>query len=354
MKLFQWHFGFYLIPLAFLLPVSKAQAAATYTCTIEGFANTTFPNITPANANTAEINTRLTYRCTNTNSETGYVSVCFSVDGGSYGSSQINPRYMARPGPGPNLGPNPTFNRLGFNMKVAQPIGSSNIWGDGTNGSLKLTRVHSVAAGGKTAQNTSTADVFTTVNVKLTADNLSAIPGDYLNNLSMKMTWATTDQADTGNKGCNASTGTLNRAFTVSAPVISDCKVTTTGALNFGNVLSANTPTKITSSANLINVTCTNTTPYNIGLASINNSGNNTGAGIMKITGTGTDTVPYQLQSNISDKVWGNTATSTDVGNGVAGIGNGTVKGHTVFATAPSTDVKPGNYSDIVKVNVNY
>ena len=55
------------------------------------------------------------------------------------------------------------------------------------------------------------------------------------------------------------------------------------------------------------------------------------------------------MQSNISGKVWGNT--STDVENGLAGIDNGTVKGETTFATAPSTNVKPGNYSDIVKVN---
>lgn len=55
------------------------------------------------------------------------------------------------------------------------------------------------------------------------------------------------------------------------------------------------------------------------------------------------------MQSNISGKVWGNT--STDVENGLAGIDNETVKGETTFATAPSTNVKPGNYSDIVKVN---
>lgn len=53
-------------------------------------------------------------------------------------------------------------------------------------------------------------------------------------------------------------------------------------------------------------------------------------------------------------KVWGNTATAENVGNGVAGKGDGTNKLHTVHVIVPSADVKPGSYSDTVTINVNY
>lgn len=142
--------------------------------------------------------------------------------------------------------------------------------------------------------------------------------------------------------------------FKLTVHMIENCQVTTTGDFDLGSIMSGSTPTIISSSANLINVTCTNGTPYNIGLSSVNNSGNNTGAGIMKGTGTNTDIVQYQLQSNISGKIWGNTATSIKVGNGVAGIGSGFVQEKTVFATVSNTDVKPDNYSDIVNIRVNY
>jgi spore coat protein U-like protein len=72
-------------------------------------------------------------------------------------------------------------------------------------------------------------------------------------------------------------------------------------------------------------------------------------------TGGNTNKVPYQLyQTAAGTTVWGNTATSTSVGNGVAGIGNGSAKSLTVYATAPSSDFKPDTYSDIVTINVNY
>lgn len=335
MKLFQWHFGLYLIPLAFLLPVSNAQAAATYDCKVVSPPTTTFSNITPANINNAEANTpvpMLTYQCKNTNNQSGYVSVCFSLDGGDYGSGQINPRYMS----------GPDSNKLKFNMYI-----NSGIWGNGSTG-VKFTRVHNVIANGQITQ---INGAFTDVVVKLLPDNLSAIPGQYHNKLTITMSWATTDINNVNNPDCNSSTNIDTKSFTVSATVIPHCQVTTTGALDFGSVLSSKTPT---TSANLINVTCSNTIPYNIGLASLNNSGNNTGAGIMKSTGTNTDIVPYQLQSNINGKIWGNTATSTNVGNGVAGIGSGFVQQKTVFATVSNTDVKPDDYSDIVNIRVNY
>ena len=80
-----------------------------------------------------------------------------------------------------------------------------------------------------------------------------------------------------------------------------------------------------------------------------------TGAGLMKSTGSGTDKVPYQLRSvSASGLIWGNTATTTSAGNGVAGTGNGLQQSLTVYASVPSAEYTPGSYSDTVTVYVNY
>jgi spore coat protein U-like protein len=75
----------------------------------------------------------------------------------------------------------------------------------------------------------------------------------------------------------------------------------------------------------------------------------------MSGTGSNTDKVPYQLYSNSGlSTVWGNTATSTTVGNGVTGIGTGLAVSIPVWANAPSANFTPDSYADTVTVNVNF
>lgn len=75
----------------------------------------------------------------------------------------------------------------------------------------------------------------------------------------------------------------------------------------------------------------------------------------MSGTGSNTDKVPYQLRAvSVSGNAWGNTATASAVGNGVAGNGTGTTQSIPVFAVAPSANFIPDNYSDMVTVHVNY
>lgn len=70
---------------------------------------------------------------------------------------------------------------------------------------------------------------------------------------------------------------------------------------------------------------------------------------------TNTDKIPYQLnQTSATGPVWGNTATTTTAGNGVAGTGSGLAQSLTVYATASSANFTPDNYADVVTVNVNY
>ncbi|HEY0198240.1 MAG TPA: spore coat protein U domain-containing protein [Rhodanobacter sp.] len=151
----------------------------------------------------------------------------------------------------------------------------------------------------------------------------------------------------TGHTPLNAGSA----SFMASATVQKACVVTANN-VNLGAVPSTAVNT---TASNTLGVTCSNGTPYFVGLAPSN--GNTTGAGTMKGTlGSNTDKVPYQLSSTPgpSGMPWGNTATSTTEGNGQARTGSGLVQSLTVYATAPSANYIPDSYSDTVTVNVNY
>ena len=146
--------------------------------------------------------------------------------------------------------------------------------------------------------------------------------------------------------GFNGQDGTVN----VTANVSDACTVSA-GNLAFGTVRA--NQTNLTGQSTLT-VTCPNNTAYYIGLAPSN--GSTIGAGVMSGTGGNTDKPPYQLRSTAgsSGTIWGNTATSTSVGNGVAGTGNGGAQNRTVYATMASANYRPDSYGDTVTVRVNY
>ena len=96
-------------------------------------------------------------------------------------------------------------------------------------------------------------------------------------------------------------------------------------------------------------MSCTNTTPYNIGL----DAGTGSGATVAtrKMTSGGA-TVSYSLYSDSAHAtVWGNTI-GTDA---VAGTGNGTGQNYTVYGRVPpQTTPAPGTYTDTITVTVTY
>lgn len=147
--------------------------------------------------------------------------------------------------------------------------------------------------------------------------------------------------------------------FQVLIVIQKACTVTAGAASNI-NLGTVNATAVNTTGSNTISVLCSKTTPYFVGLApSVANGGNTTGGGNMISTTnpvTNTDKVPYQLSSTAgpAGTPWGNTATSTSVGNGVAGTGTGAAQSLTVYATAPSADFTPDSYADTVTVNVNF
>jgi len=139
---------------------------------------------------------------------------------------------------------------------------------------------------------------------------------------------------------------TTTSTFAVQMTVTATCTVNSATTLNFGTqgVLSTNVDQTST-----IQVTCTNTTPYNIGL----NAGTGTGAtvAVRKMT-SGANTVNYTLYSNSGrTTVWGNTV-GTDT---QAATGNGSAQSYTVYGRVPAQAAPaPGTYSDTITITVTY
>lgn len=157
----------------------------------------------------------------------------------------------------------------------------------------------------------------------------------------------------------SAATSPATATFQVLIVIQKACTVTAGAGSNINLGTVASTATNITGTSN-ISVTCSKTTPYYIGLApSAANGGTTTGSGAMSTADAlagNTDKVPYQLSSTPgpSGTIWGNTATSTTVGNGVAGTGSGVAQSIPVYATAATANYTPDSYADTVTVNVNF
>ena len=139
---------------------------------------------------------------------------------------------------------------------------------------------------------------------------------------------------------------TTTSTFTVQVAIIASCTINSASTLNFGSqgVLIANVDNTST-----LQVQCTNTTPYNIGL----DAGTGTGAtvAVRKMT-SGANTVNYSLYSDSGrTTVWGNTIGT----NTVAATGNGAAQSYTVYGrvTAQTTPA-PATYTDTITVTVTY
>jgi spore coat protein U-like protein len=139
---------------------------------------------------------------------------------------------------------------------------------------------------------------------------------------------------------------TATTTFTVQITILANCAIDSASTLNFGSqgILSANVDQTST-----IQVTCTNTTPYTIGLS----AGTGAGATVAtrKMTGGG-NTIDYSLYRDVGrTQVWGTTV-GTDT---VAATGNGTGQTHTVYGRVPpQTTPAPATYTDTITVTVTY
>jgi spore coat protein U-like protein len=136
--------------------------------------------------------------------------------------------------------------------------------------------------------------------------------------------------------------------FDVTMKIVADCTISAAG-LDFGqnqgvisNAVSANSN---------ISVTCTNTTPYNVGLNAGTGTGSNGTSRYMSGTGANTGTVQFNLYRSQGSGLWGDTQ-GTDT---MSGVGNGTLQTLTVYGEIPvQTTPMPDSYKSSVTATVYF
>lgn len=145
----------------------------------------------------------------------------------------------------------------------------------------------------------------------------------------------------------NAASNPATATIAVTATVASYCSVTA-NPLAFGSY--SGTALNVSTT---IAVTCTNTTPYNVGLTAGNGSGASVTNRLMTNTATGsTQTLGYQLLSgSYTGTNWGNTSAT----NWQPGTGSGAAQTLTIYGVVPANQFPtPGSYADTITVQVNY
>lgn len=141
-----------------------------------------------------------------------------------------------------------------------------------------------------------------------------------------------------------ASAATASTTFQVTATVQATCLISA-NPLAFGTY--TGTQTDATST---LSVTCTNTTPYNVGL----DAGTATGATVTtrRMTGPSSALLNYALFSDSARTItWGNTVGT----NTVTGTGNGNAQTLTVYGrVAAGQFVAPGAYADTITATITF
>lgn len=142
----------------------------------------------------------------------------------------------------------------------------------------------------------------------------------------------------------SAMAATATTSIAVSATVVATCVISAT-PLAFGNYEGLQSDSTAT-----LSITCTNTTPYNVGLG----VGLAPGATVTSraMTGPAGATLPYSMFSDSARTTnWGMTV-ATDT---VAGTGTGSVQTLTIYGRiAAGLYASPGAYTDTVTATVTY
>lgn len=339
----------YLLQLILMLIASWLCAPSALHAQSVSCANPTINNIQfgtiDLTTGTVNVTGSVSWSCTSTGilgillSPQVNIAMCLNLNTGT-GGTQANPRLLSN-------GTNTLQYQLYLDAATTQVWGSTATPGT----PIPLSIAVSIPAG---LLFSTTVTGQTPFYARLPGSQTSAPVGTYNSTLAATVTGSYNLNTNTPLSSCTSGQNALNAgsaAFTASATIQKACTVTA------NNVSLGTVPfTAVnTTASNTLGVSCTNGTPYFVGLAP--SSGNATGAGTMKGAASGnTDKVPYQLTSTPgpSGVVWGNTATATSAGNGVAGTGSGLTQALTVYATAASANYTPDSYSDTVTINVNY
>lgn len=144
------------------------------------------------------------------------------------------------------------------------------------------------------------------------------------------------------------SNGSKSSTFDVTMRIVADCTIGTNG-MDFGQNQGVLTTT--VSAQSSINVTCTNTTAYNIGLNAGTGAGSSGTTRYMSGTGANTGVVQFNLYQAAGSTPWGNTQGT----NTMAGTGNGTQQTLTVYGEIPAQNTPaPDSYKSTITATVYF
>jgi spore coat protein U-like protein len=157
--------------------------------------------------------------------------------------------------------------------------------------------------------------------------------------------------AAAGLAACTAAAGgaeasSASGSLPVSLTIQGACSLQSAANLGFGAQTSVGANLYATS---VIGVTCTNSTPYTVGLSAGTGSGATVAARMMM---NGSASIPYAIYQDAGhSQVWG-------VTSGVdtqAGTGTGLIQSFTAYGEVPPvSNPLAGSYSDTISVTVSY
>jgi spore coat protein U-like protein len=144
--------------------------------------------------------------------------------------------------------------------------------------------------------------------------------------------------------------GNATTTFQVQITLVASCAISANN-LNFGSGIGL--LTSAVNGSTTLSVTCSNSTPYTLGLDGGNVSGSTVTTRLMAGTTTGntSTTMQFQLYSDSGrTTTWGNSS-----GSWISGTGSGSAQTLTVYGQVPTQSTpKPDTYQTTITATVTY
>ncbi|MGJ0508500.1 MAG: Csu type fimbrial protein [Methylocystis sp.] len=305
--------------LLFLMsgPAAAQNCAAT-------MSNVSFGAKTVSNVYGSTTTATITEGCTAGFPTRGTLNICNRINYGSSSTSVTN-RYLRSSG---------TSGVIGYQLYADPAFSTVFTYSPGL-----ITAIHySQASGGSTN---------VTVYAKIQSLPMGVPPGTYSDTYSVSSGSLARFGALAESDVCtNTAYIGVALTFNVSVTLLASCTVQTA---NLTFPTSGIIKNAIDATGSMY-VSCTSTTPYNVGLSAGNGAGATVAA--RKMTGPGGATLTYSLyRESTRGAVWGTTVGSDTV----YGFGNGSQQSYLIYGRVPvQITPTPGLYSDTVIVTVTY
>lgn len=332
---------------AALLLLLAPWPAQALTCALSAVNAIDFGTPSPLDAGHTDVSATYTVTCQAPKNEipgaigtTRAVNLCASYDDGSGGASTGGNRQLAS-----------GADQALYDLYTSAAYGPSH-WGNrngaptGAVAQGQVTLVKTAGGGGSTAPVSTTFTAF----ARLFGGQTVLRPATYTSSLNVTVDafWADT-KSDCAAGGAVASAASSAQLATVTYR--SECRVGTISSLEFGTsgFIASNID-----AATSVSVTCTNTTPFKVGLGPGSAAGATTSSRRMTRTAPPYSTVDYGLYRDPArSQNWGNdTAGGTDTHNG---DGSGAASSYPIYGRVPpQVTPEPGDYQDTVVLTVAF